>query len=117
MMCSHTPDTTRPIAKPEKPLTKPPAKAAKAKRVKTSPSMGSLPERGGEHLDGDPSDGEAANPQSRSCSDGYFRRLMHHHPARLQNGKRDQADDRGCRDQQRIADLPAEQDGERHDSD
>ena len=31
MMCSHTPNTTRPIAKPERPLTKPPAKAAKEK--------------------------------------------------------------------------------------
>src|SRR5215470_6958858 len=33
----------RPIAKPEKPLTKPPAKAAVANSVKTGPSMRSLP--------------------------------------------------------------------------
>jgi hypothetical protein len=45
MMCSHTPDTTRPIANPEKPLTKPPAKAAKTKRVKTDPSIGRSPKR------------------------------------------------------------------------
>jgi len=63
MMCSHTPDTTRPIAKPEKPLTKPPVKTARAKRVKTGPSIGSLPERGGEHLDGHPSEREAADPR------------------------------------------------------
>src|SRR5690242_16066664 len=42
MMCSHTPDTTMPIAKPENPLTKPPTKAAQAKRVKTNPSMGRI---------------------------------------------------------------------------
>jgi hypothetical protein len=45
-------------------LKKPPTKAARAKRVKTSPSMGSLPERGDERLDGYPSDGEAADPRS-----------------------------------------------------
>src|SRR5450631_357736 len=45
MMCSHTPDTTRPIANPEKPLTKPPAKAAKTKSVKTHLSIGRSPQK------------------------------------------------------------------------
>src|SRR3954471_8939574 len=67
MMCSHTPDTTRPMANPEKPLTKPPASAASAKRAKTGPSMGRLPKNNaGEHLDGYPSDGEVAGPRNRS---------------------------------------------------
>ncbi len=39
--------------------------------------------------------------------------LVNHHPGRLQHRKCDQADHRGCRDQERIADLPAEQNGER----
>src|SRR4029079_4457326 len=46
---------------PEKPLTKPPAKAAR-RRVR-NPSISSLPQkRGNEHLDGHPSDREAADP-------------------------------------------------------
>src|ERR1700684_1277908 len=117
MMRSHTPDTTRPIAKPEKPLTKPPAKAARAKRVKTSPSISSLPERGDEHLDGDPSDGEAANPQSLEAVLPSLRRLMHHHPARLQDWIGEEADDRGRCDKKRVADLPAEQQRQGNDPD
>src|SRR5882757_9916716 len=39
MMCSHTPDTTSPIANPENPLTKPPAKAATQNRTRNSPSI------------------------------------------------------------------------------
>src|SRR5258707_3470338 len=67
MMCSHTPDTTRPIAKPEKPLTKPPTNAASTKTMKTVPSMGGRSsKRGDEHLDGDPSGGEAAQVPGRS---------------------------------------------------
>src|SRR5882757_344827 len=46
MMCSHTPVTTRPIANPENPLTKPPAKAAKTKRTRNSPSIGRSPKAG-----------------------------------------------------------------------
>src|SRR5882757_11113992 len=64
--CSHTPDTMRPMAKPEKPLTKPPTRAARAKRPKTNPSIESLPERGGEHLDGMPIyTGGSVDPLSR----------------------------------------------------
>src|ERR1700730_2561551 len=53
MMCSHTPDTTSPIANPEKPLTKPPAKAARTNRVKKNPSIGRPPTGVNKHLDGD----------------------------------------------------------------
>src|SRR4051794_29960299 len=73
MMCSHMPDTTRPIANPEKPLTKPPVKAARTKRVRTNPSIGRSPKEGDAHLDGgDPSGGEAANPQARQTT-GFAR--------------------------------------------
>src|SRR5882757_6241102 len=41
-----TPDTTSPIANPENPLTKPPAKAAKQKRTRNSPSIGRFPQPG-----------------------------------------------------------------------
>src|SRR6201990_1593379 len=34
MMCSHTPETTRPIAKPDRPEVRPPKKAAARKSVK-----------------------------------------------------------------------------------
>src|SRR5882672_6964993 len=43
MTCSQTPDTTSPIANPENPLTKPPAKAAKQKSSRNSPSIGRSP--------------------------------------------------------------------------
>src|SRR5882757_2107102 len=43
MICSQTPDTTSPIANPENPLTKPPAKAAQQKRTRNSPSIGRSP--------------------------------------------------------------------------
>src|SRR4051812_4112970 len=46
MICSHTPDTTSPIANPENPLTKPPAKAAKQKRSRNTPSIGRSPQPG-----------------------------------------------------------------------
>src|ERR1700694_446885 len=69
MMCSHTPETTRPIANPEKPLTNPPAKAATTKRVKTHPSIGRSPKaRRNEHLDGHPSGGEAVGPHGRQIN-------------------------------------------------
>jgi hypothetical protein len=58
MMCSHTSDTTRPTANPEKPLAKPPANAARTKRVRIHHRF-APPKRGNEHLDGHPSDGEA----------------------------------------------------------
>ena len=41
--------------------------------------------------------------------------LFDHHPGRLQQRKGDQADHRGGGDQQRIAHLPAKQDGQRHE--
>src|SRR4051812_11166815 len=66
MTCSQTPDTTRPIANPENPLTKPPAKAARTKRVKTIPSIGRSPKsevmRTWMEI---PSGGEAADPHGR----------------------------------------------------
>ena len=61
MMWSHTPDTTRPIANPEKPLTKPPISAARRK----GPKIGSFMEPPSRYevtsaWMEDPSDGEAA---------------------------------------------------------
>src|SRR5260221_11478968 len=50
---------------------------------------------------------------ARAC----FPDLVHHHPPRLQDRIRDQTDDRGRGDQERIAHLPAEQHGERDDAD
>src|SRR5262249_28581013 len=46
-----------------------------------------------------------------------FRRVMRnllldHHPIGLQQREGDQADDRGCRNEERIADFPAKQDRE-----
>src|SRR5215472_13312248 len=110
MMWSQTPDTTRPMANPEKPLTNPPTRAAQANSAKTGPSMGSLPERGDEHLDGDPSDGEAAkSPNCQKLDRQARRRSMHHHPPRLQDWIGHQADDGGRRDEKRIIDLPPKQ--------
>src|SRR5215475_11289260 len=110
MMCSQMPDTTRPIAKPESPLTKPPAKAAAANSVKASPSMVRSLERGRERLDGHPS-------QRGGCKSPEHVPLVHHHPPRLQDRIGDQPDPGSRTDQQRIADLPPEQDRQRHDAD
>src|SRR5215468_2738098 len=58
MMCSHTPDTTIPIANPEKPLTKPPKNVATTKGRIRCPSMVLAPQEseqrlhGGTHLTG-----------------------------------------------------------------
>src|ERR1044072_3536007 len=40
MICSHTPETTRPIAKPDSPEVKPPKKAAAIKRARVMLSIG-----------------------------------------------------------------------------
>src|SRR3954471_12033464 len=61
MMCSQTPDTTIPIAKPEKPLTKPPRNVAKTKGRRRCPSMGARSKGKRAALAwGHPLDGEAA---------------------------------------------------------
>ena len=43
--------------------------------------------------------------------------LFHHHPCRLQQRERDQADQSSCRDEQGIADLPSEQNGKGSNTD
>src|SRR5438552_2839238 len=52
MMCSHTPDTTIPIANPEKPLTKPPKNVARTKGRMRCPSMVPAPKESEQRLHG-----------------------------------------------------------------
>src|SRR4030095_14905903 len=52
MMCSHMPETTRPIANPENPLTKPPKNVARIKRSKRLPSMLLAPKESEQRLHG-----------------------------------------------------------------
>src|ERR1700690_389126 len=60
---------------------------------------------------------------STSIGDGWYRPLaylileLRHHPGGLQHRISDQTHDRGCGDQERVADFPAKQDGERDQTD
>src|SRR4029077_7488522 len=117
MMCSHTPDTTRPIAKPEKPLTKPPTNAASTNTVKTVPSMGGRSsKRGDEHLDGDPSGGEAAEvpgrsntpcrPELQSSPAGPVATRPDRHDHHAPNGVREIGDRAQCRPENNSLRFP-----------
>src|SRR6266478_10241149 len=54
----------------------------------------------------------AALTRARAESTLVIPMLLHEHPLRPEQGEGDEADDGGAQDQQRIADLPPEQDGE-----
>src|SRR5690242_5451095 len=60
MMCSHTPDTTRPMAKPDTPEVRPPRKVAARKKAKLKPSILVAPKNKVAALGWISSDGEAA---------------------------------------------------------
>ena len=58
----------------------------------------------------------ASRPASISIGQHGLPRLPHHHPCRLKEREGDQADDRCGGDQHGVADLPAEQDAERRET-
>jgi hypothetical protein len=68
MMGSQIPETTSPIANPEKPLTKPPAKAASTNRGKPNPSIVAPQKEVTSTWMEIPSGGEAAGPQGRQTN-------------------------------------------------
>src|SRR5262245_10581309 len=61
IMCSHTPETTSPIAKPDRPDVRPPKNAATRKKARFNSSIAVAPEtKGTQRLDQLRSEGEAA---------------------------------------------------------
>src|SRR5690349_24520296 len=57
----------------------------------------------------------AAQHKGYECA--TFLISVHHHPSWLQDRISNQSDHRGYADQERVADLPLEQDRQRHDAD